>query len=210
MLILQPLNEIQGLSQLHGQGPWLMCELALRQHVGNTMYKKRPRPRHNKGKHRRQQHRQPPTGHFTNEIEGLWALHFKYSRWWKRWSWSKFSSHYAWGTNKASKWMQEGCKVYMNSCMILNLSCFMVTWIILKNYLLEVGLTQKWETMALRILTTIDLVYLIMCDDFAWIEINLNSIWLRAPFTYAFTLGPIHMRSQVPSPTWRQNPNFWT
>ena len=60
--------------------------------------------------------------------------------------------------------------------MVSNLSCFMVIWIILKNYLLEVGLTQNWETMTLQSLTTIDLVYLIMCEDFAQIETNLNII----------------------------------
>jgi hypothetical protein len=40
----------------------------------------------------------------------------------------------------------------------------MVTWIIFKNHLLEVGLTQNRETMALRTLTTIDLLYFIMCE----------------------------------------------
>jgi hypothetical protein len=41
----------------------------------------------------------------------------------------------------------------------------MVTWTIFKNYLLEVGLTQNWETMALQMLTTVDLFYSIMCED---------------------------------------------
>jgi hypothetical protein len=40
-------------------------------------------------------------------------------------------------------------KSYMNSYMASNGSCFMVTWIVFKNYLLEVGLTQNLETMAL-------------------------------------------------------------
>jgi hypothetical protein len=39
--------------------------------------------------------------------------------------------------------MQDGCKVYMDSYMSSNGSCFMVTWTIFKNHLLEVGLTQK-------------------------------------------------------------------
>ena len=34
-----------------------------------------------------------------------------------------------------------------------------------KNHLLEVGLTQNRETMALRTLTTVDLFYFIMCED---------------------------------------------
>ena len=42
--------------------------------------------------------------------------------------------------------------------MVLNGTCFMVTWIIFKNHPLEVGLTQNWETMALSNLTTVDLL----------------------------------------------------
>jgi hypothetical protein len=42
---------------------------------------------------------------------------------------------------------------------------FMVTWSIFKNHLLEVGLTQNRETMAFRMLTTIDLFYFVMCED---------------------------------------------
>ena len=61
--------------------------------------------------------------------------------------------------------MQDGCKVHMDSYMASNGSCFMVTWIIFKNHLLEVGLTQNRETMALRTLTTVDLFYFIMCED---------------------------------------------
>jgi len=51
--------------------------------------------------------------------------------------------------------MQDGYKVHMGSCVASNEACFMVTWIIFKNHLLEVGLTQNWETMALRTLTTV-------------------------------------------------------
>jgi hypothetical protein len=43
--------------------------------------------------------------------------------------------------------MPDGCKVYVDSYMASNGSCFMVTWIIFNNHLLEVGLTQNWETM---------------------------------------------------------------
>ena len=61
--------------------------------------------------------------------------------------------------------MQDGCKVYMDSYMASNESCFIVTWTIFKNHLLEAGLTQNRETMALRMLTTVDLFYFIMCED---------------------------------------------
>ena len=43
--------------------------------------------------------------------------------------------------------------------------CFMATWIIFKNHLLEVGLTQNRETMALQTLTTVGLFYSIMRED---------------------------------------------
>jgi hypothetical protein len=62
--------------------------------------------------------------------------------------------------------MQDGCEVYMDSYMALNGSCFMVTWIIFKNHLLEVGLTQNhWETMVFQTLTTVGLFYFIVCED---------------------------------------------
>ena len=53
--------------------------------------------------------------------------------------------------------MHNGCKVYMDSYMASNGSCFMVTWTVFINHLSEVGLTQNWTTMALQMLTTIDL-----------------------------------------------------
>ena len=56
--------------------------------------------------------------------------------------------------------MQDGCKVHMDSYMASNGSCFMVTWTSFKNHLLEVGLTQNRETMALR--TSQPLVYFIL------------------------------------------------
>jgi hypothetical protein len=104
--------------------------------------------------------------------------------------WSKSASHYAWGTNGAYKWMQDGCKVYMNSYMASNESCFMVTWIIFKNHLLEVGLTQNRETMALQTLTTVNLFNFIMREDpheHKFIETHL----VEGPVTYDFT---IHLR----------------
>ena len=61
--------------------------------------------------------------------------------------------------------MQDGCKVYMDSYMTSNGSWFMVTWIIFKSHLLEVGLTQNRQTMTLRTLTTVDLFYFIMRED---------------------------------------------
>ena len=65
--------------------------------------------------------------------------------------------------------MQDnGCKVYMDFYMASNGSCFMVTWTIFKNHLLEVGLTlnqtgRPWYSE--HSLTTIGLFYFIMCED---------------------------------------------
>jgi hypothetical protein len=38
----------------------------------------------------------------------------------------------------------------------------MVTWVVFKNHLFDVGLTQTRETMAFRTLTTVDLFYCVM------------------------------------------------
>jgi hypothetical protein len=67
--------------------------------------------------------------------------------------------------DQRSMWMQDGCKDYMDSYVAPNKSCFMVAWIIFKNHLLEVGLTQNRETTALQTLTTVGLFYFIMCED---------------------------------------------
>ena len=97
--------------------------------------------------------------------------------------------------DQRSMCIQDGCKVYT----ALNGSCFMVTWIIFRNYLLEAGLTQNWETMALRTLTIIGLFYFIMCEDLH--ELNLvkknigwgpGHIWLHTtlegPWPHYMTL----------------------
>ena len=86
--------------------------------------------------------------------------------------------------------MQDGCKVYMDSYMTSNASCFMVTCIIFKNHLLEVGLIQNQETMALRTLIIVILFYFIMCGTC----MNRNSLkyhLVEGPITYDFTL---HLR----------------
>jgi hypothetical protein len=59
------------------------------------------------------------------------------------------------------------CKIgvkstWIQSYMTSNGSCFMVTWTISKNHLLEVGQTQNRESMALGMFTIVDLFYFIM------------------------------------------------
>ena len=43
----------------------------------------------------------------------MWPLHFKHSHWWKRRRWSKFASHYTWGTNGVCE-----CKMDVKSTWI--------------------------------------------------------------------------------------------
>jgi hypothetical protein len=95
--------------------------------------------------------------------------------------------------DQRSMWMQDGCKVYMDSYMASNGSCFMVTWIIFRNHLLEVGLTQNHETMALWMFTTVGLFYFYHVRGPAWIEICWHSIWLwaRVHMTSHYTWGSV-------------------
>ena len=122
--------------------------------------------------------------HVWSGPKSMWPLHFKNSLWWKRRSQSNFASHSTWGTNRVCMWMQDGYKVYMGTSMTSNGSCFMVTWTIFRSHLLEVGLTKNRENMALRMLTTVDLFYLVMCDDPR--EYKFSDI--------AFGWGPGHIR----------------
>ena len=68
-----------------------------------------------------------PEGHFTHKIESPRPFHFKHSHWSRRWSWSKFASHYARGTNGVCERKMD-VKLYLDSYMASNGSCFMVTW----------------------------------------------------------------------------------
>ena len=125
-------------------------------------------------------------------MESLWPLLFKHSHWWKRRCPSKFSSHYARGTNGVM-WMQDGCKVYMDSYMASNGSSFMVTWTIFKNHLLEVGLTKKLGDHDSP--NTHNCWYILFNHAWipTWIEIHWNSIWLRARshMTSHYTWGSV-------------------
>ena len=88
--------------------------------------------------------------------------------------------------DQRSMWMQDGCKVHMDAYVASNRACFMVTWTIFKYYLLDIGPTQNMETMALWTLTTVDIFYIIMCEDpheHKFIEIAFGwgpgDIWLH-------------------------------
>jgi hypothetical protein len=87
------------------------------------------------------------------------------SHWWKRWSRSKFTSHHARGTNGVSE-----IKMTVKSTWHQKDHVSWPLGLCSKHHLLEVGLTQNQETMALRNLTTVDSFYSIMCEDPTRIE----------------------------------------
>ena len=83
--------------------------------------------------------------------------------------------------DQQSTWIQDGCEVYMECYMASNGSCFMMTWTIFKNHLLEEArLTRNQDTMAVRTFTTVGLFYFFHVWGRAWIETHWVSIWLRA------------------------------
>ena len=113
----------------------------------------------------------PPEGHFTHETESQWPLHIKHSHWWEKAELVQVRFTVR-SRDQCSVWMQDGCKVYTCSYIASNGSCFMITWIIFEIHLLEVGLTQNRETMALWKFTTVDLFYFYHVWRRAWIEFH--------------------------------------
>ena len=113
-------------------------------------------------------------GHFTHETASPWPLHFKHSHWCKRRSRSEFASHYAWRTDGVCE-----CKMDVK-----------VTWHPMDDASWSLGLclkttswgrpTQNRETIALHMLTTVDLSYFIICENPTQTQIHWHSIWLRA------------------------------
>ena len=110
-------------------------------------------------------------GHFTHKTESPSPLHFKHSHWWKRWSQSKFPSHYGREATRVSECKMD-VKVHMDSYMALNRSCYMVNWNVFKKHLLEIILTQNWRCWHSE--RSQPLIYSISsCARPAWI----NSYW---------------------------------
>ena len=70
--------------------------------------------------------------------------------------------------DQRSTWMQDGCKVYMDSCRISNGSCFMVILIVFKNKAFGGRPNNFWFVICHHVWGP------------TWIEIHWNGIWLRA------------------------------
>jgi hypothetical protein len=109
----------------------------------------------------------------------LWPLHSKHCHWWKK-AESVRVRFTVCLRDQWSMWMQDGCKVYMDSYMASNGSRLMVPWIIFRNHLLEVGLTQKLGDHDTPNTHNRWFILLYHAWGHAWIKIHWNSIWLRA------------------------------
>jgi hypothetical protein len=94
--------------------------------------------------------------------------------------------------DQRSMWMQDGCKIYMNSYMASNRSCFMVSWTIFKNNILEV-VRSSTKPGDHGIPNVCDRWFILFYHAWgpAWIRIHWNSIWVEGPITCDFTL---HLR----------------
>ena len=110
----------------------------------------------------------------THKTMGFWPLHSNQSYLLEMWSRSQFTSHYVCRINIVSE-----CKINVRSTCI---KCIMFHDHF--NYFqkppLEGRPNTKLETMALQNLIIVDLLYVTMCEDPAWIEFHWNSICLRA------------------------------
>ena len=82
--------------------------------------------------------------------------------------------------DQRSMWMQDRCKVHIDSCMASNDSCFMVTWTMFKKPPLGGRLNTKPGDHGT--LNTHNNWFILFYHAWgpAWIEIHWNCIWLRA------------------------------
>ena len=89
--------------------------------------------------------------------------------------------------DQRSMWMQEGCKVYMGFYMALNGSCFMVTWTVFKNHLLDTKPGDHGTPNAHN--RRFILLYRVW--GHTWIDIDWNSIslWTQSNMTSHCTWG---------------------
>ena len=94
--------------------------------------------------------------------------------------------------DRRNKWMQNGCKVYMDSYMASNESWFMITWTIFKNHLLEVGPTQSERPWHSECSQPLFILFYHVWGP-AWIEFCWNSTWLRiwSHMAFHYTWGSV-------------------
>ena len=118
-------------------------------------------------------------GHFIHETESPWPLLSKVELVQVRFTLCL--------RDHRSMWMQDGCKVHMDSYMASDGSYFKVTWPTFKNHLLEVGITQNRTTLTPDAQQHRWFILLYHVQKPTWIEIYRNSIWLRARYIWLHT-----------------------
>ena len=108
------------------------------------------------------------------------------------WSRSKFTSHYAGGTNGVCE-CKMGCKVYMDSYLASNGPCFVLTWFLLKEPPLGGRPNTKPGDHGTLNAHNRWFILFYYVWGYAWIEIHRNSIWLRTQshMTSHYTWGSI-------------------
>ena len=82
--------------------------------------------------------------------------------------------------DQQSMWMQDGCKVYMDSYMASNGSCFIVTWIVFNKPPLEDRPYTKSRDHGTPNAHNRCFILFYHVWGLAWMEIHWNGIWLRA------------------------------
>ena len=117
-------------------------------------------------------------GHFIHETESPWPLHFKHSRWWKTRSWSKFTSHFPWGTNGVCE-----CKMVVKSTWISTWHQMdRVLWwlrLLSKPPLGGGSNTKPGDHGTLNVHNCWFILFHHVWGP-EWIDIHWHSIWLRA------------------------------
>ena len=111
--------------------------------------------------------------------------------------------------NQQRMWMQGECKVHMSSYMASDGSCFIVVWTIFKNHLLDVGLAQNLETIALQNAHSRCFILFYFVWGPAWIKSHWINIWLkvRSHVTSHYTWGPVTTWHDFGCGLWD---NLWT
>ena len=131
-----------------------------------------------------------------------WPLHFKHSHWWERRSRSKFTSHYAWGTNGGV------CECKMDGCEVLHGFLHGIEWIMFHGHLdcfqkSPLGGKSNTKLGDHGTLNAHNCWFILFYHVWgsAWIGIHWNSIWLRARHIWLHTtlkgLSPHYMILEV-------------
>ena len=114
----------------------------------------------------------------THKTKSPWPSYFKHSHWWKRRSWSKFTSHYAWGTNGVCE-----CKMDVKSIWVPTWHRMdHVSWsleLFLKPPLGSIPDTKP-EDHGTPNTRNCWFILLYHVWGPTWIDIHWNSIWLKA------------------------------